>query len=300
MTEEQEKRNRKIALITSLGVHGIILLLLLLIVAWRAPNPPLPEYGIELNFGMDAQGSGPTQPETPVGTEETEPEEQEEQVEEVPLPEPEEIIEEEAVEETAAAETQSEQPEVVSKVESPVVVEEKKEVKPVEKPKEKPLEKVVEPKPEVKPEKEVPKAVYKPKTEPSAQGNTSEKSGKPGSQGDDVNKPGDKGDPGGTVDAKALYGKQGGGGGGVSMSGFGGFGHPDIATPELPDDSNGIYEFTVKVDADGYVISVTTAQRGLSYEAERRLKATIQQLRFIPKGNPQPSDGRIIFRVSSQ
>ena len=298
MTEEQEKKSRKIALITTLGVHGIIVLLLLLIVAWRAPNPPLPEYGIELNFGVDAQGSGPTQPETPVGSQEAEPEEKEEEAEELPLPQPEEITEEEPVEETAPAESRSEQPEVVSKVESPVVVEEKKEEKPVEKPKEKPLEKVVEPKPEVKPE--VPKAVYKPKTEATTQGNTNEKKGTPGSQGDDVNKAGDKGDPGGTVDSKAIYGKQGGGGGGVSMSGFGAFGHPDIVTPELPANSNGIYEFKVKVDEEGYVISVTTEQRGLSYEAERRLKATIQALRFLPRGNPQPADGKITFRVVSE
>ena len=145
MTEEQEKKSRKIALITSLGVHGLILLLLLFMVAWRAPNPPLPEFGIELNFGMDAQGSGEIQPTTPVGAEETEPEEViEEVVEELPVPEPEEVTEEEVVEEVVPDETTPEQPEVVSKNESPVVVEEKKEVKPVEKPKEKPVEKVVD------------------------------------------------------------------------------------------------------------------------------------------------------------
>lgn len=300
MTEEQEKKNRKIALITSLGVHGIILLLLLLIVAWRAPNPPLPEYGIELNFGMDAQGSGPTQPETPVGAEQTEPEEQE-AVEELPLPEPEEIVDEEAVDEAQPAETQSEQPEVVSKIESPVVVEEKEEVKPVEKPKEKPLEKVVEPKPEVKPETEVPKAVYKPKTEATTDGNANEKSGTPGSQGDDVDKAGDKGDPAGAVDSKAIYGKQGGGGGGVSMTGFNGFGTPAIETPPLPDESYGVYEFKVKVDDQGYVISVTSVRRGLSFEADRRLKAAIQKLQFIPKGTnlPPQSEGTITFRVVS-
>ena len=91
MTDEQEKKQRKIAWVTSLGVHGILLLLLLVIVAWRAPNPPLPEYGIELNLGMDVQGGGPTQPETPVGAAETQPEEQQEEVEELPLPDPEAV-----------------------------------------------------------------------------------------------------------------------------------------------------------------------------------------------------------------
>lgn len=297
MTEEQEKKSRKIALITSLGVHGVILLLLLLIVAWRTPNPPLPEYGIELNFGMATEGSGRVQPETPVGSEESE---AEEVVEEIPLPEPEEITEEEVVEEAQPTETPSEQPEVVSKVESPVVVEEKKEVKPIQKPvetKEDPEPQPVKPEPkkEIKKE-EVPLAQY-----PKKKSTASERPGTPSSQGDDLNKPGDKGNPEGELRPGSTYpGKPGGGGGGVSMSGFGAFGHPEINTPELPNNSNGIYEFRVKVDAEGYVISVTTVQRGLSYEAERRLKATIQGLRFLPQGNPQPADGTIRFNVRSE
>lgn len=285
-------------MITSLGIHAVVVLLFLFMVAWRAPNPPLPEFGIELNFGMDTQGSGDIQPETPVGVEETQPEEVEEDVAELPAPEQEEITEEEVVEETTPEEAPPAQPEPVSKIESPVVVEEKKEsVKPVEKPKEKPVEKVVEKKPEVKPEPEKPKAVYKPRTEAATDGKTAEKQGAPGNQGDDVGKTGDKGDPQGTIDSKALYGKQGGGGGGVSLTGFGGFGHPDIDTPPLPDESYGVYEFKVKVDEQGYVISVTPVQRGLSFEAERRLKAAIQQLQFIPRGNPRPAEGTITFRV---
>lgn len=297
MTEAQEKKSRKIAMITSLGVHAVVLLLLLFMVAWRAPNPPLPEFGIELNFGMDTRGSGDVQPQTPVASETEISEEQEEVVEELPAPGQEEIVEEEVVEEPTPQETKSVQPEVVAKTESPVVVEEKKEVKPAEKPKEKPVENVVEPKPEVK---ELPKAVYKPKTDANNTGKVSDKPGNPASHGDDVNQAGDKGDPKGTLDSKALYGKQGGGGGGVSMSGFGTFGYPDIETPQLPNESNGIYEFRVKVDEQGYVISVTSLQRGLSIEAERRLKATIQNLHFVPKGNPQAAEGRIIFRVVSE
>ena len=295
MTEEQEKKSRRIALISSLGVHGVVVLLLLFMVAWRAPNPPLPEFGIELNFGMDNTGGGDIQPETPVGTR-TEPEEVAEQPEDPPVPELEEIVEEE-VTESAPVKTPV-QPEVISKIESPVVVEEKKEVKPLEKPVEKPVEKKVEPKPEVKPE-EVPKAVYKPKTETSTEATSKDKLGAPGSHGDDPSKPGDKGDPAGTLDAKALYGKQGGGGGGVSMTGFGTFGYPEIETPALPDESYGVYEFRVKVDEQGYVVSVTPVQRGLSFEAERRLKAAIQKLQFIPKGNPQAAEGNITFRVVS-
>jgi protein TonB len=300
MTEEQEKKNKRIAMFTSLGVHGAILLLLLFMVAWRAPNPPVPEFGIELNFGMDEQGRGEVQPQTPVGTAQNVPEEEVNEEEETPVPEqPIEVTEEEIVEDVKPVEAEPVQPEVVSKIESPVVVEEKKEVKPVEKPKEKPAEKVAETRPEVKPEREIPKAVYKPKTETSTDATAKEKQGTPASQGDDANKIGDKGDEKGALDAKALYGKQGGGGGGVSMSGFGGFEWPTVETPALPDESYGVYEFTVKVDEQGYVISVIPLQRGLSFEAERRLKAAIQKLQFVPKGKPAPSEGRITFKVVS-
>ena len=176
----------------------------------------------------------------------------------------------------------------------PVVVEEKKEAKPVEKPAEKPVEKAVEKKPE-----ETPKAVYKPKNQTTSESTAKDKPATAGNHGDDANATGDKGDPKGTIDSKALYGKQGGGGGGVSMSGFGTFGYPEIETPPLPDESYGVYEFRVKVDEQGYVVSVIPLQRGLSFEAERRLKAAIQKLQFIPKGNPQAAEGRIVFRVVS-
>src|SRR5690606_22917293 len=101
MTEAQEKKSRRIALSSSIGVHVVILLLLLFVIAWRAPNPPLPEYGIELNFGTVSQGSGAVQPRTPAAAEEVMPETAEE-VEPLPLPEPEEVVQEEIVEQEPA------------------------------------------------------------------------------------------------------------------------------------------------------------------------------------------------------
>jgi protein TonB len=75
MTEqEQEQKNKRIAALSTAGIQVLVVFLLFVIIAWRAPNPPLPEYGIELNFGLDAEGSGDVQPETPVGNEGNEPE----------------------------------------------------------------------------------------------------------------------------------------------------------------------------------------------------------------------------------
>lgn len=280
MTEsEQEKKNQRIAFLTSAGVSGVVVLLMFIIVAWRAPDPPLPEYGIEVNFGMDMEGSGEVQPETPVGSEGTKEEE----------PQQEETVVPEKVEESAPVEQ-----EVVSKLESPVKVKEtKEEVKPIEKPKEK----------EEKPKEEV-KAAYKANTQTNDSQNktTDGKAGTAGSHGDDKNKTGDKGNPEGALDAKSLYGTPGGGGGGVSMSGFTGFEWPKVQTPSLPDEAYGVYEFLVKVDDQGDVVSVTPLQRGLSLEAERKLKEVIQRLVFIPKGSnlPAQSEGKITFKVVSK
>jgi hypothetical protein len=75
-----------------------------------------------------------------------------------------------------------------------------------------------------------------------------------------------------------------------------------VQTPTLPDEAFGVYEFLVKVDDQGDVISVTPLQRGLSLEAERKLKEVIQRLVFLPKGSnlPPQSEGRITFRVVSK
>lgn len=299
---QQEKKNRGIALLSTAGIQVLVLLLLFLIVAWRAPNPPLPEYGIELNFGMDTQGSGDVQPETPVGNEG-------DLLEETAQPEeqPTEDVKEPVEEEAKPTEVTPVEEQVVSKVESPVVVKEKEKkeepVKPVvEKPKEKVEEKKVEEKKvEKNPEIDT-KSVYKPSTQPSQSDKEGTKEGKPGNQGDDKGTTGDKGSPEGTLDAKALYGQQGGGGGGVSMSGFNGFDWPKVQTPSLPDDAYGVYEFIVKVDDQGDVISVTPLKRGLSLEAERKLKEVIQRLVFVPKGSnlPPQSEGKITFRVVSK
>jgi outer membrane biosynthesis protein TonB len=311
MTEEQqEKKNKRIALFTSVGIQAVVLLLLFLIIAWRPPDPPIPEYGIELNFGMDTQGSGAVQPETPVGNEGAEPEQAAQPTPEEAKPE---VTNEAVPEEVTPTEAKPVAEQPVSKLESPVVVKEKKElVKPIEKPKEKVEEKKVEekkvePVPEVKPEvkpapKEPLKAVYKPNDTAAASEKEGNKEGKPGNQGDDPGKTGDKGSPEGKLDADALYGQPGAGKGGVAMSGFNGFDWPKVQTPTLPDEAYGVYEFIVKVDDQGDVISVTPLQRGLSLEAERKLKEVIQRLVFVPKGSnlPPQSEGRITFRVVSK
>ena len=116
MHEDNDKRSKRIGLIASLTIHGAIALILFLLVAWKAPNPPLPEYGVEINLGFSDTGEGDIQPQTEVGNE---------GLSEESALQPEEAQSQEEVKE----ESTSQQEEVVTDETNPVsVIEEKKEV----------------------------------------------------------------------------------------------------------------------------------------------------------------------------
>jgi protein TonB len=295
MTTQQEKKNQRIAMFTSIGVHTALFLLFLFMVAWKAPNPPNPEYGIELNFGTDNQGTGDVQPKEPVGSQGTREEEPDQ-------PEPEKVTPqtETKIEETKPVETKPVEEEVVSKLESPVVVKEEK------KPEVKPVEKVVEKKPEPKKEEVKPtvdeKAVYKPKTETneSANKSTETKAGEPGSHGDDKNKAGDKGSEQGKPDANALYGKQGGGGGGIGLNMTGWEWDQEPKIPKLPDNQNGKVEFEIWANEDGDIIKIITLERTLSPEAEKLIKQEIEKRSLIKKSAGaafETSKGKVTYHL---
>jgi len=181
--EDQEKKNRRAGLFWSTGVHALMAIALFFIVAWRAPDPPLPEYGIELNFGLDNQGSGDVQPDKPVGDQgETTTTEEAQQpstntAEEAPVTD--NSVKEEAVE-------------AVSKTESPVSAKESKTV----------------PEPSKDPAKTEKQAVTKTNTQTPAKETPKDanaeaaKQGEATSQGDDTKKTGDKGSEQGKLDAQ--------------------------------------------------------------------------------------------------
>lgn len=276
MTDPRERKNKTIALFTSLGIHLAVLLAFLFMMAWRAPNPPLPEYGIELNFGLDDQGAGDIQPETPASSED------------VPTDEPptDETSTEPLEEQEEEVKTVEEVEQPVSKEESPVVIKETKKeivVKPVKE----------DTKKEEK--KEVKVAETKPADD---KGNP-----KLANQGDDKNKVGDKGSEEGSLDAKALYGKQGGGGGGVGLD-LAGWNWDEIPRPNIPNNElNGKIIFEIKVDENGEIISYRVLEKTLSIEAEKACKEAIEKLTFSKKSGatvPDVSTGKISFVVRTQ
>lgn len=277
--DAQERKNRAVGIWTSIGVHVVTLAILFFVVAWRAPDPPLPEYGIELNFGLDDQGSGDVQPEQEVGdlgetantekAQETEPQETETSPEKS---------------DEAATEKAVEPP--VSKAESPVTVKE------TDKP-------AVTAKETVKPETTYQKkeTATKPTSEAAATTDASKK-GDAASHGDDKNKTGDKGSEEGKVDAKALYGTPGGGGGGdglnFSMSGWDWADKPEI--PQLPDNADGRVVFEIECDENGDITGIKTLERTLSPKAEQLLKEMIRKNSLVrtPGSKTAPSSKGIV------
>ena len=245
MATSDEKKNQRIALAVATGSQALLLLLFFFLVAWRRPDPPLPEYGIELEFGMDNQGSGQTPvPEpTPVVeevVEEATPEPEVEETPETPVVEPE--VEE--VTEAEVTEPEPEEPveEVVTETqveESPVVVEEVEE-----------SVKEVVAKPEPKPE---PTPV--PKQESLYPG----KAAKPSNQGDDAKEIGDKGKEEGKIDERAIYGAKGSAdGASLQMAGWN---WDNIPRPNDSSNENGRIVFEITIDDQGEIIGVRTIEK---------------------------------------
>jgi outer membrane biosynthesis protein TonB len=293
MSEQERNKDKRVGWAVSASIHVLIILLFFLINAWTAPDPPLPEYGIELNFGIEEAGSGyeqpVTQPTPPTVEEQGEPEEQiveeqEEVVEEQPEPEP--------VENTAVEELPDSQQE-----DSPV------ETKPAEVPKPvaKPVEEVVkETKPVTKPVEQPPKE--EPKVEEKKVDSNALYPGS-ASQGNKENKVGDAGNPDGNVEARALYGKQGGGGGGPSLD-LAGWRWDYVPNPNDNSKENGRIVFEIRVDDNGEVIGVRTLEKTVSPAIEQLYRREVEKLTFSPTSDntiPAPiSTGKITFIIQSK
>jgi len=275
----KEKKNKQMGAIISAGAHIGVFLLFLFMVAWRAPDPPLPEIGIELNFGLDEAGTGEEQPEPFTAPAETESEEEAapDGMEEVP----EEVVEEQTpVEETAvpiSEPTETTAPaedvveEVVNTQESPDVVEKKPQPEPKK-------EEVKEPKEEKEEAPKLPPVLY-PNNKPGAGGKDGkENTAKNTNQGDKQNAVGDQGDKDGTVDAQALYGTSGGGGGSsLQMSGW-----MWDAKPHPKDNSSesGKLVFQVVIDDKGNIVRVNTVESSVSPTLEKVYKDEVMKLTF--------------------
>jgi hypothetical protein len=66
-----------------------------------------------------------------------------------------------------------------------------------------------------------------------------------------------------------------------SATGFKGFLKPELKISNLPEQSDGVYQFKVKVNKQGQVKEVVTLQRGPNGEAEIMMRNAIAKLKFL-------------------
>lgn len=283
----QEQKDKRIALAVSLVFHALLLLLLFYIMAWRAPDPPLPEFGIELNFGMDATGSGDVQ--SAAVANETPNREDSRPPTKAPVPTKPEVVK--PVQSAVKAEPQQA---LTANNDNPVAFK-KEEVKPKPEP----------PKEEVK-VVEKPKSLYPGKTATNSSGNgTAGTSNQPtgNNNGDDKDAVGDKGDPNGKMEAKSLYGKPGGGGGGPSLN-MPGWRY-DLKPKDDPyENETGIVKFRITIDADGNIESVQVVESNVSPQVVKWYRDEVFKTSFSRTNANAPSDkgatGTITFIIRSR
>ncbi|MEL7147445.1 MAG: hypothetical protein AAFO69_13810 [Bacteroidota bacterium] len=314
MAEEQDKKNKRNAAIITVAVQVALLLLVIFIVAWRAPDPPNPEYGFELNFGIQDAGQVDEQPES------TEDRQAQEEIEEVSqdtetvaeqTPDVEEVTETVPVEESTtpvedakpAVEPES-IPEEVSTSDSPDVVEETpKETtpKPVEeKPKEEPETKPAETQPvEETTKEEKPKEEKQPQGGSEAVKNSDQDNDSPGNGDKDT--PGDQGDPEGDIDDRSLYGNQGSAEGtSLEMAGWKWDSEPE---PNDTSQDSGKIIFAIQVDSEGYITKIDVEESNVSPSVLAVYKRAVQELTFSKKSDYKPapySKGRITFIIKAK
>ena len=253
MLTKDERKNRRIGVAVSVSIHTVLILLFLIINAWKAPDPPLPEYGIELNFGLTDVGAGDVQP-------------QREEIGETVDEPVEEFIEES----TEEVETQEVVEEIIEnpplQTESPDVIPEKIEQKP--KTETKPIvEKKVEQKPKPKVNED---AVMGSKTNTNPNTSTS--------QGD-RNKEGDQGVTEGSVDSRAMHGTPGGGDNGPLFN-LANWKWDKVNIVKDPSNENGKIVFKINVDDSGYIIGVSVLETTVSPSIVRYYQNQIEKFTF--------------------
>lgn len=287
--EEKDKKNKQFGIFFSIVTHVTVILLFIFLVAWRAPNPPLPEFGIELNFGTSDQGTGDIQPETTPADAESE---------EEAMPDTPEEVAEETVEEAVETPVEETSEPVVEEV---VPVTEQVTEAPIKEPEKKPEE--VKPKVEEKKEDPKPPPVLYPGKKDGAAGTTGEsKDPANANQGDKADAKGDQGDKDGDVDARALYGKQGGGDGG-SMLQMAGWMWDDAPDPKETTSESGKIVFEVLIDDRGNVTSAKAITYTVSASLMRIYQAEVERLTFSKTTSgpaPPRSEGKITFIIKAK
>jgi hypothetical protein len=83
-----------------------------------------------------------------------------------------------------------------------------------------------------------------------------------------------------------------------TSTGFKGFMKPELKLPVLPQRSEGLYGFKVKVNKEGFVKEVVTILRGPNGDAEKVIRNTITRLKYLPDGSIVPPLTEGVIKVT--
>ncbi|OHX65752.1 hypothetical protein [Flammeovirga pacifica] len=278
---DQDFKHRWISIFfTTLVTIGILILAWYTIV-WSPPDPPIPQYGIEVAFGMDDAGFGNTKSETPF-VEDNDVLDDPKPSEPTPEPTPEETIEEtveevveDIPEEVPTEETPTNEPEAVTdqEVETPVPVTEKPVIKKEEK-----KEQIEKPKEEVKKEKPKPKTPQNVMGPVNSTGVADQQ--KSNNKGNVEGAQGNQGTEKGTLNSDTQMKSDGGSGGSaLSMPGWNW-----LEPPSVNDRSSATGKIIIDIQVDEYgdVIALKTVFRSVPRTVVLQYEDAVRNLSFAP------------------
>ncbi|BDD09265.1 hypothetical protein FUAX_16970 [Fulvitalea axinellae] len=296
MDISEEKDIDRPSLISAVVLTCLLVLLFWWLKVWTAPDPPIPVYGVELNYGTSKTGGGKRQPQTPVK----------------PTPVKEETVEE-APQEDVSEPVEQPVEEVVEPVEQPV------EDAPVEEaPTETETETTAEPvdsdtpapteelkKPEKPAVVDDVKKAEKPKKKPVLFPGKSDSKKPSTGHGDDAKDNSDKGVETGKKNDKKpiLYNGASGKGGDKPTLEMTGWRWDAVPRPQDKTEESGKIVFRIKIDDRGEIVEVVTLEKSVSTSLEQVYKTAVFNLTFSPKASnvrPAPfTTGKITFVIKS-
>ncbi|GAB4340681.1 MAG: hypothetical protein OHK0038_20220 [Flammeovirgaceae bacterium] len=307
--EKQEKENKRIGLISTVIVHAVIIGLAFYVVAWSPPDPPIPQYGIEVNFGLDNAGFGEKQSDVKANKSESferekvvTPSNKTQTNNNTPKIDPvvtppsyteEKVVEKEIVKNTNAAVEESKESVVVNENKTVENTEKEEESDEKEKPVEKPAEK--------------PKEIN---AETTLNGEDNDKNDTGDSDSPLANNngnvkgaDGDQGSKYGTLNTDALLGDSYGNGGNKPSLDMPGWKWTNVPNPKDTSGEVGKVVFEIKIDDSGEILSVKTLFRSISKTLADVYQQSLYDITFEPSDDVEPAPitvGKVTFIITSK
>ena len=293
-----EKESQKIGLIATVGIHAILLLLFIFVVAYSPAEPVKMEFGVAVNYGTSDEGFGDKQnynlpsnnPDNATKKAESENENETKFTENKVVTNSQTEVEKTVESDKQLISDDKDSPEIVSKTEKESPKEIVKEAKETPNPNPSPIQQPVN----------TTTVITK-----GTNGGTDDGNSKNGGGNNNGNKEGTVGDMGktnGDINSDALLGNGGiGGGASLDMAGW-----VWDEKPEVNDKSSetGKIIFEIKIDDDGEVISVKNIYSTVSRSVTNLYEKAVYDLTFSTTSDTgikaTVTTGKIVFVIKSR